>query len=47
MRTRGWNGTPPASDDEARERILDVARHAITVDGAINLSITDIAGNSG
>ncbi|MDF3284485.1 TetR/AcrR family transcriptional regulator [Gordonia sp. N1V] len=47
MRTRGWNGTPPASDDEARERILDVARQAITVDGAINLSITDIARELG
>ena len=41
MRTRGWGGEPPASDEEAAQRILSAAKTAIDRDGDIN--IADIA----
>ncbi len=42
MRTRGWGGNRPASDDEAIERILDAARRCIDAKGATT-TISDVA----
>lgn len=42
MRTHGWGGATPASDDEAIERILDAASHAIDERGA-DIRIADVA----
>ena len=41
MRTRGWGGAAPASDEEASDRILSAAKTAIARDGDVN--IADIA----
>ena len=42
MRTHGWGGDPPASDDVAIDRILAATRDCIDVKGAAT-SITDVA----
>ena len=42
MRTHGWGGRPPASDDEAIGRILAATRDCIDRRGA-STSITDVA----
>jgi AcrR family transcriptional regulator len=42
MRTHGWGGATPASDEEAIDRILDAAAEAIEERGA-NIRITDVA----
>lgn len=42
MRTRGWGGATPASDDEAIERILDAASASINERGA-TMRIADVA----
>ncbi len=42
MRTHGWGGDPPASDEEAIDRILAAARRCIDVKGSAT-SITDVA----
>jgi AcrR family transcriptional regulator len=42
VRTHGWSGAAPASDDEAIARILDAASKAIDVKGA-DFSISDVA----
>lgn len=42
MRTHGWSGSAPASDEEAVERILTAARNAIDARGA-DISIADVA----
>ncbi|MGV0641908.1 TetR/AcrR family transcriptional regulator [Mycolicibacterium sp. XJ879] len=42
MRTHGWSGSTPATDDEAIERILDAAGKAIDARGA-EFSIADVA----
>jgi len=42
VRTHGWGGQPPASDDEAIERILAATRQSIDRRGA-STSITDVA----
>jgi AcrR family transcriptional regulator len=42
MRTHGWGGATPASDQEALDRILDAADEAIEARGA-NIRITDVA----
>jgi AcrR family transcriptional regulator len=41
MRSHGWSGNTPASDEEAAVRILDAAKASIDRDGAVN--IADIA----
>ena len=41
MRTRGWSGATPSSDEEAAARILSAAKIAIERDGDVN--IADIA----
>jgi AcrR family transcriptional regulator len=46
MRTQGWSGATPASDEEAVDRILNAADEAIEERGA-NIRITDIARTLG
>ena len=46
MRTHGWSGSAPATDDEAIARILDAAGQAIDVRGA-DFSIADVARTLG
>ncbi|MGB1222807.1 MAG: TetR/AcrR family transcriptional regulator [Mycobacterium sp.] len=46
MRTHGWSGTKPASDQEAVARILDAAGKTIEVHGA-DFSISDVARTVG
>ena len=46
MRTHGWGGATPASDDEAIERILDAASDAIDERGA-DIRIADVARTLG
>ena len=46
MRTHGWSGSAPASDEEAVERILAAASRAIDERGA-DLSIADVARTLG
>ncbi len=46
MRTHGWSGAKPASDDEAIARILDAAGKAIEIHGA-EFSIADVARTVG
>ena len=46
MRTHGWSGSTPASDDEAIARILDAAGKAIDAKGA-DFSIADVARTLG
>ena len=46
MRTHGWSGAAPASDDEAIARILDAAGKAIDARGA-DFSIADVARTLG
>ena len=46
MRTHGWSGSAPASDEEAIARILDAAGRAIDERGA-DFSIADVARTLG
>jgi AcrR family transcriptional regulator len=46
VRTHGWNGETPASDQEAIDRILDAADEAIAQHGA-NIRIVDVARTLG
>lgn len=46
MRTHGWSGSAPATDDEAVARILTAASQAIDERGA-DVSITDVARTLG
>lgn len=46
MRTHGWSGSAPATDEEAVARILDAAGRAIDARGA-EFSITDVARTLG
>lgn len=46
MRTHGWSGSAPATDDEAVARILDAAGRAIDARGA-DISIADVARTLG
>lgn len=46
MRTHGWGGAAPATDDEAKARILAAASAAIDVRGP-DLSIADVARTLG
>jgi AcrR family transcriptional regulator len=46
MRTHGWSGSAPASDDEAVARILGAASRAIDLHGA-DISIADVARTLG
>jgi AcrR family transcriptional regulator len=46
VRTHGWSGSAPATDDEAIARILDAAGKAIDAQGA-DFSIADVARTLG
>ena len=46
MRTHGWSGSAPATDEEAIARILDAAGKAIDAKGA-DFSIADVARTLG
>jgi AcrR family transcriptional regulator len=46
VRTHGWSGSAPATDEEAIARILDAAGKAIDAKGA-DFSITDVARTLG
>ena len=46
VRTHGWSGAKPASDDEAVARILEAAGKAIEERGA-DFSISDVARTVG
>ena len=46
MRTHGWSGSAPATDEEAIARILEAAGRAIDAKGA-DFSITDVARTLG
>ncbi|CAN5653336.1 TetR/AcrR family transcriptional regulator [soil metagenome] len=46
MRTHGWGGTPPASDDEARRRILDATLACLDEQGT-SVGIADVARRLG
>src|SRR3954452_14063707 len=46
MRTRGWSGRPPETDDEARERILVATRACIDRDG-VGIGIANVARELG
>jgi AcrR family transcriptional regulator len=46
MRSHGWSGNPPASDEEAIERILDTA-HAIIAQRGSSMRLADVARTLG
>lgn len=43
MRNRGWQGDPPADDDEARERIVAAAMRCIARFGPTKTALSDVA----
>jgi AcrR family transcriptional regulator len=43
MRTRGWQGDQPLTDDEARSRILDAARRCVERFGPAKTRLADVA----
>jgi AcrR family transcriptional regulator len=47
MRRHGWSGSPPANDDEARQRILDAAMRCVDRHGAMHASLSDVAAELG
>jgi AcrR family transcriptional regulator len=47
MGRRGWGGTPPADDAEARSRIVEAAVHSIERRGPRNTTLSDVAGDLG
>jgi AcrR family transcriptional regulator len=47
MGRKGWGGSPPGDDDEARKRIVDAAVRSIEHRGADQTSLSDIADDLG
>ncbi len=47
MANHGWGGRPPASDDEARQRIVDAAAACIERHGAAKTTLSDVASELG
>jgi AcrR family transcriptional regulator len=47
VRSRGWQGSRPADDDEARERIIDAAMRCIDRYGAEKTGLSDVAAELG
>lgn len=43
MGRKGWAGTPPADDAEARKRIIDAAMRLVDRRGAAHVTVADIA----
>lgn len=47
MAHHGWGGRPPASDAEARQRIVDATARCIDRHGAAKTTLSDVAGELG
>lgn len=47
MGNHGWAGQPPASDDEAKQRILDAAVRCIDRHGVAKTTLSDVATDLG
>jgi AcrR family transcriptional regulator len=47
MRTRGWQGDQPLTDDEARTRILDAAKRCVERFGPSKTRLADVASELG
>lgn len=47
VRNRGWQGAPPADDDEARERIIAAAMRCIDRYGPEKTALSDVAAELG
>lgn len=47
MRTRGWQGSPPADDAEARDRIIAAAMRCIDRHGPTKTGLSDVATELG
>ena len=47
MGRKGWAGSPPADDAEARKRIIDAASRLVDRRGAAPTTVSDIAGALG
>ncbi|QLL07654.1 TetR/AcrR family transcriptional regulator [Mycobacterium vicinigordonae] len=45
-RRRGWGGSPPATDEEAQQRIVDTATRLLSETGS-DISISDVAASLG
>jgi AcrR family transcriptional regulator len=43
MGRRGWAGTPPSDDDEARKRIIDTTLRLLDRRGAAGTTVSDVA----
>jgi AcrR family transcriptional regulator len=47
MGRKGWAGSPPADDVEARKRIVDAAVRSVELRGPTNTSIAEVAADLG
>lgn len=47
MGRRGWAGSPPADDAEARRRIIDAAIRSVETRGAAGTTLSDVAADLG
>ena len=47
MATRGWSGQPPASNEEAQERLMDAAIACLQRYGLEKTGVGDIAAAAG
>ncbi|MFF4239236.1 TetR/AcrR family transcriptional regulator [Actinomadura geliboluensis] len=47
MAHHGWGGSPPASDAEARQRIVDATARCVDRHGAAKTTLTDVANELG
>jgi AcrR family transcriptional regulator len=47
MRTHGWRGDPPRSDEEARQRIIEATARCVDRYGARKTGLTDVAEELG
>lgn len=47
MGNHGWGGDPPATDDEARQRIIDATARVIDRRGVAKTSLSDVATELG
>lgn len=47
MGRKGWGGSPPADDDEARKRIIDATLRCVERRGPTQASLSDVADSLG
>jgi AcrR family transcriptional regulator len=47
MGRKGWGGSPPADDAEARKRIVDAAVRSVELRGPADTSVADVAADLG